>query len=112
NLLLYKDETVWRFKKVDATGRHENVQTFQQRAFDDQLELPGLPAEATRLTSGYQPDVSGETIERVIIARPIGRSMLWSSQVNVVHGAAAWEDITPRRLPGTTRIDLKGRRGG
>src|SRR5690349_15820604 len=35
NLLLYKDETVWRFKLVDGAGRHSNYQTQQQKAFDD-----------------------------------------------------------------------------
>lgn len=110
NLLLYKDETVWRFKKVDASGRHANYQTSQQQDFDDQLDLPGIPAKAIRLTSGYQPDEAGQEIERIIIARPMGRQIEWASQVNVANGTASWEDITPARLPGTERVDFRRKR--
>ena len=51
NLLLYRDEFSWRFKKLDRMGRHSNYQTKQQRDYDFQLPLPGLPPPATRLTS-------------------------------------------------------------
>jgi len=110
NLLLCRDETVWRFKLVDGSGRHSNYQTEQQKNFDDQLPLPGLPSEAVRLTSGYQPDEAGHSIARVIVARPIGRQIEWASQVNIVDDVASWVDITPPRLPGTERVDFKRRK--
>jgi hypothetical protein len=110
-VLNYRDLAVLRFKKVDAAGRHHNYQTAQQKDFDDQEPLPGLPAEAVRLTSGYQLDVSGQAIERIIIARPIGQSIMWTAQVNVIEDHAAWIDITPRRLAGTERFDYRGRAG-
>jgi hypothetical protein len=109
NLLLYRDETVWRFKLVDGSGRHSNYQTEQQINFDDQQPLPGLPTEAVRLTSGYQPDELGQKLERVIVARPIGRQIEWAAQVNVDGDVASWVDITPARLPGTERVDFKRR---
>src|SRR4051812_6007188 len=34
-VLIYRDRQVWRFKKVDATGRHSNYPTQQQQDFDD-----------------------------------------------------------------------------
>jgi hypothetical protein len=111
-VLNYRDLAVVRFKKVDAAGRHHNYQTEQQRDFDDQEPLPGLPAEAVRLTSGYQLDVSGQAIERIIIARPISQSIMWTAQVNVIEDHATWIDITPRRLAGTERFDYRGRAGG
>lgn len=110
NLLNYKDKSLWRFKRVAASGRHSNYQTKQQQDYDDQLDLPGLPPAAVRLTSGYQPDEASQTIERVIIAKRLGRSIVWTSQVNVVEGVASWIDITPARLVGTERIDFRGRR--
>lgn len=110
NLLNYKDQTVWRLKRVDGSGRHSNYQTKQQRDFDDQLDLPGLPAEAVRLTSGYQPGEAGQMIERIIVARPFGRSIVWAAQVNVVDDVALWIDITPARLAGTERIDFRRHR--
>ena len=68
NLLLYKDEIVWRFKKVDGAGRHRNYQSSkQQRDSDNQFTLPGIPSEAVRLTSGYQPDEAGQSIDRIIV---------------------------------------------
>jgi len=111
-VLNYRDLAVLRFKKVDAAGRHHNYQTGQQKAFDDQLPLPSLPPEAVRLTSGYQLDMSGQAIERIIIARPVGFSIAWTAQVHVIENKAAWIDITPRRLAGTERFDYRGRAGG
>jgi hypothetical protein len=111
NLLLYRNDLVWRLKKVNVSGRHQNYQTEQQKVFDDQLPLPGIPPSATRLTSGYQPDTASQCIERIIVSRPLARSILWASQVNLDDGgAAAWVDITPPRLSGTDRVDYRGRR--
>jgi hypothetical protein len=107
NVLLYRDLSVWRFKRVDRHGRHSNYQTDQQRDFDDQKPFPEIPPPAVRLTSGYQPDASGQAIERVIVARPIGRSMQWAAQVNVVDNVASWIEITPKRFAGTERFERK-----
>jgi hypothetical protein len=97
-LLNYQDQIVLRFKKVDGEGRHQNYQTKQQKDFDDQLELPEIPPAAT--------------IRRIIVSRPWGKSMMWSSQVNVVDKEAMWEDITPARLAGTSRLDRRRRGAG
>src|SRR3954452_10004967 len=35
-ILNYRDELVFRFKKVNGAGRHQNIQTDQQMDFDDQ----------------------------------------------------------------------------
>lgn len=111
NLLIHRDETVWRFKLVDGTGRHANYQTKQQQDYDAQMHLPHIPSAALRLTSGYQLDEAAQKIERVIVARPIGGDIVWASQVNMAGETATWSDITPARLPGTDRVDYR-RRGG
>jgi hypothetical protein len=107
-----RDQAVIRLKKLDARGRHSNYQTKQQREFDGQEPLPGLPPAAVRLTSGYQLDASGEAIERHIVARPMGRSIAWTAQVHVVDTAASWVDITPRKFAGFERTDFRKRRAG
>jgi hypothetical protein len=109
-ILNYRDELVFRFKKVNGEGRHHNYQTKQQMDFDDQLPLPGIPSAATRLTSGYQPDAIGDVIERIIVSRPMGTRTTWAAQVNVIGDTASWVDITPVRLAGTERIDFHPRR--
>jgi hypothetical protein len=111
-LLFYKDLFVWRFKQVNGRGRHSNVQTKQQRDFDLRLPLPGIPPPATRLTSGYQPDASGESIERIVVSRPYGKSVDWVAQVNVIDKKATWIEITPRRFAGTETFHRKGNQGG
>lgn len=110
-ILNYRDLAVLRFKKVDAAGRHRNYLTEQQKNFDDQLPLPNLPPKAIRLTSGYQLDMSGQLIERIIIARPLSSSIMWTAQVNVIEDAPVWIDITPRRLAGTEHFDYRRRAG-
>jgi len=65
-----------RFKNVRPDGRSRNVQTQQQIDYDDQKPLPGLPDPARRLTVGYQLDPTGTALERIMVARSIGRTVL------------------------------------
>jgi len=111
-LLNYYDRYVLRFKKVDGSGRHRNARTDQQDDFDRGDPLPGIPPKATRLTSGYQPSIAGDAIQRILIARIAGKTVLWLSQINVVDAEAAWTDITPARLHGTSRVDARFRKKG
>ena len=111
----YKDQALFRFKKVKANGKHSNYQTEQQQDYDDQKPFPGFPPEAIRLTVGYELDEAGATLKRIMITRPMGRTILWTSQVVIEEDAARWEDITPRRFATTENIDfdadrVRGRR--
>ncbi len=115
-VLSYRDHALLRFKKVKPNGKHSNYQTKQQRDYDDQLTIPGLPEPAFRLTVGYETDASGSVLERIMIARPNGRDILWTAQVMMIDDTAVWEDITPRRFTGTDFSDFdsvkaRGRRG-
>lgn len=117
NVLNYGDKAVIRFKKVSANGQHRNYQTKQQQKYDDQLPLPGIPQPAYRLTAGYQLDPTGSALERIMIARPIGKQIFWAAQVSMTDREAAWIDITPNRFTGTDGSDFdadraRGRRRG
>jgi|SRR5882724_3090094 len=101
------DRIVGRFKKVDDQGRSRSYPTKQAKAFDLQLPLPGVPAAATRVTFGYEPDAAFSAIERIVVACPYGDGIPWCAQVNVVDSVASWIDITPQRLTGTTRFQMK-----
>lgn len=96
HLLSIRGLLLLRAKKVDANGRHRNSDTAQQRAFDAQKELPGLPPAAARIVMGYQPDLAFSEVERVIVRRPLGR---WVSQVVEAEETPYWTDITPSELP-------------
>ncbi len=109
-VLNYLDLVVLRWKKVKPSGRHRNYPTQQQRDYDDQLPLPDLPEAAKRLTAGYQLDAGGTAIERVMIARPRGRSVDWTAQIIIVNDEAKWIDITPPRFAGTERTDFDAER--
>lgn len=111
-LVNYYDKYLLRFKKVDKFGLHQNVHTEQQDAFDRGADIPGLPPAAIRLTSGYQLAPGAETIERVVIARVYDRSVVWASAVDVIAAEARWEDITPARFGGTSRLDARFARRG
>lgn len=95
-ILNIRDQLLIRAKKVDANGRHRNADTLQQRAFDAQEDLPGLPCAAVRLVIGYQPDVAFSQVERVVVRQPFGR---WVAQVVEADEAPHWVDITPAELP-------------
>jgi hypothetical protein len=90
------DKVVARAKRVDANGRHVNNRTDQQKDFDRQLPLVGLPPEAVRLVIGYELDPAYSTVERVIVRHTMGD---WVSQIISIDEEYHWEDITPVRLP-------------
>jgi hypothetical protein len=96
------DQLVVRAKRVDANGRHVNNRTRQQKDFDRQIPLKGLPPAAVRLVIGYELDPAYSTVERVIVRHTMGH---WLSQIVMVEDEYQWEDITPARLP------LRGGRG-
>lgn len=97
-VLNIRDRVVARFKKVNAEGRHQNADTEQQRRFDRQLPIPGLPEEALRMTFGYEPDPVFSKCERVIIALPSGKSIKWAAQIVDGDDGYGWRDITEPRL--------------
>lgn len=96
HVLNIRDELVVRGKKVDEEGRHRNAKTAQQKKFDSQQPLPGLPPAASRVVIGYQPDIAFSCVERVTVRRPKGR---WVSQIIEHADAFSWVDITPAELP-------------
>jgi hypothetical protein len=108
-ILNYCDLAVLRLKKVNGAGRWRNYPTKQQRDFDDQKPFPEFPQEAVRLVVGYQPDPSFSIVERVIVSRPLSKTIRWTAQIVVVDDVCSWEDITPARLSGTEYVDWRGR---
>ena len=111
-LINYLDRYVLRLKQVDRNGMHANYPTDQQNDFDEGRILPGIPPAALRLTSGYQLSPGADAVDRVLIARVYGRSVLWLSQINVVAAQAEWVDITPFRFAETGRVQAKFRQRG
>lgn len=112
NLIILRDAAILRLKKVNGLGLHQNYQTEQQTDFDREEPLLDLPPEAVRLTAGYQLDPTGTVIDRKIVARVFGRSVLWTAQINVLADVASWVDITPRRLFGTGAFVIPKRKSG
>jgi hypothetical protein len=102
-----RDQIILRPKKVNEHGRHSNHSSAQQRAYDNQLDIPGLPPAAQRLIFGYELDPACSSIVRVIVRRPKGR---WITQVNEPSAETRWTDITPAELP--LRGDTPARRRG
>ncbi len=109
-VLNYFDLALLRLKKVNGAGRARNLLTKQQRDYDDQKPIPGLPDAAVRLVVGYQPDPAFSAVERVIVSRPLGKTIRWTAQIVVLDDAPKWFDITPARLAGTEAVDFDAAR--
>lgn len=96
-------DAVVRFKKMDEDGRSRNYPTEQAKAFDRQMELPGLPSPPVRLTAGYLLDATGGFV-RAQIAMPSGRDTFWCVAIipreERVEGERIWTDVTrqPRAI--------------
>jgi len=98
NVLNIRDILVARAKRVDANGRHANHDSKQQRDFDRQKDIPGLPPAAVRVVIGYELDPALSKVERVIVRRPMGKSTAWTAQIVSIDDAMVWQDITPARF--------------
>jgi len=101
-LWLFEDaNVVIRWKKMDEDGRSRNYPTKQAKAYDAQLELPGLPPAPVRLTFGYLLDATKVELVRSQIARPHGREAMWCGAVipeeSRVPGKRVWTDVTRQR---------------
>lgn len=97
-----------RFKKVDSSGKGRNAETKQQIKFDNQEDIPGLPAKAIRVIAGYQAEPSLTRIEKILVSRPHGKSVEWCVQI-VLETGTRWVDITPEQIPGTERSKKQGK---
>lgn len=87
-----------RFKKMDEDGRWRNNSTHQQREFDRQLPLPGIPFPPLNLVAGYWPNALGTGVERVQVARPAGKAIDWCAAIvptsDRIVGQPRWIDVT------------------
>jgi hypothetical protein len=88
-----------RFKKMDEDGRSRNYPTKQAVDYDRQRELPGLPAPPVNLVVGYLLNPTETEIERIQVARPLGRqSMDWCAALvptsDRIVGQPRWVDVT------------------
>lgn len=87
-----------RFKKMDEDGRSRNYQTKQARDYDRQMRFPELPEPPLNLVAGYVPDPTGTEVQRVQVARPLGRNIDWCAAIVPVEdrivGEARWIDVT------------------
>jgi hypothetical protein len=83
------DRAILRFKKLDDKKKARNYPTAQQMLFSLQLQLPGWPADASRLIAGYQLDMAETSIEELFITLPVGHKVEWffsieASQTRVI----------------------------
>lgn len=91
--LAYQGRVALRPKNVNPSGKHRNAATKQQLDYDYQLPLSGFP-NTFRLTAGYELDPFHSSVQRIMIARPVGKEVWWTSQVVMADEVATWQDIT------------------
>lgn len=98
NVWIIGEKATIRFKKMDEDGRTKNYPTKQARDFDKQLPLPGIPYPPLNLVVGYWPNSLGTDVERVQVARPMGKSIDWCASIVPVDewsiGQPRWIDVT------------------
>lgn len=87
-----------RFKKMDEDGRTRNYPTKQAVDYDKQLPLPGIPYPPLNLVVGYVPNSLGTDVERVQVARPMGKAIDWCAAIvptdDCIAGQPRWIDVT------------------
>ena len=95
-----------RFKKLNSASQGSNIATIQQDNYNLQLELPGIPNSAARITAGYLLDKIQATIKDIRIAFPVdrrGKRVLWSfsllgTKIEVVQPEMEFKEPTKPRV--------------
>lgn len=99
-----------RFKKLNSSYQSSNITTDQQNRYNCQLELPGIPNAAARVTAGYLLDKIQAQIRDIRVTFPVGsngRNVLWSFSIL----GTAIEAIQPEigfEEPAKPRVKAKG----
>jgi hypothetical protein len=81
-LLNVEERAMLRFAKFGPGLSTSKNSTRQQRDFDGQDPLPGMPV-ATHLVAGYVLDPLETKIERMAVACPYGSDNLWSFDIDL-----------------------------
>jgi len=84
-------KAVVRLKKL-KNGRASNIPTAEQRQFSFQqfqMNLPGVPSEATVLIAGYELDSLESRVSKVLITCPLGGGNVWSFEIEAEASPAA-----------------------
>lgn len=105
-----KDRIVLRFKKFRNNSlRTSGIRTAQQQRFELQMQLPGMPPQATKVVAGYLLDEFQTSISFMAVTCIDGRSLEWALDITDEADedvAATVESIRPPQ-PGRPRIKPK-----
>lgn len=97
-VFLVEDKAVLRLKRMDEEGRSRRYPTKQAKDYDRGVQFAELPPPAVRLTVGYLADPTGTSVERVQVAKPMGREIDWCAAIvpltGRAPGAKRWIDVT------------------
>lgn len=108
--LTIKDRVVLRFKKYrNDSLRTSGIRTAQQQRFELQMQLPGMPSQATKIVAGYLLDEFQTSISLMAVTCVDGPSLEWALDITGEadqEEAAAVEPIRPEQ-PGGPRIKPK-----
>ncbi len=107
--LTIKDRVVLRFKKYRSDSlRTSGIRNAQQQRFELQMQLPGMPPQATKLVAGYLLDELQTSISLMAVTCVDGPSLEWALDITVEadQEAATVEPIRPVQ-PGGPRIKPK-----
>jgi len=81
--LTIKQRVVLRFKKFrNDSLRTSGIPTAQQQRFELQLQLPGMPPEATKLVAGYLLDEYQTSIALMAVTCIDGPSLEWALDIS------------------------------
>lgn len=78
NLFIYDDKVILNFKKFDENLLSSNFPTKSAKAYNNQEELEGIPANLPRVELGYIPDPAGASILGIFAVKRMGKKIDWN----------------------------------
>jgi hypothetical protein len=72
-----RGQVLFRFKKLDRSGRAKNIQTDQQVRLSLQQDLPGVPGKCALVVIGYQLNKLETEIKAILVTYSNGVQTAW-----------------------------------
>jgi hypothetical protein len=81
-----RGQVLFRFKKLDRSGKYKNIPTKQQISLSLQQDLPGVPGKCALVVIGYQLNKLETEIQTILVTYSNGVQETWDYQLDTDHG--------------------------
>lgn len=105
-----RGQVLFRFKKLDRSGRYKNIPTDQQINLSLQQDLPGVPGKCALVVIGYQLNKLETEIKAILVTYSNGTQVTWDYRLNTDDRADQDTNVVPLPKVGPRKPIVRAKR--